>query len=427
MKNYLIIGFDNHPESIAWNSLDKINIKDYDLMILNLENPELLDTNSNIFDKLRYDFIVMLNSSKTLVFTFNSIKSKKMEIGSLDYRQNTEILPLWDYFIEENPSHNIRILNEKYSKYFSLIKEIYWHINIPLHINESALEQFYENNNFKVSSMARSIAFDNCDRLVALEIFYSVYYNYEDYRTGSVITKRKDILRESGHLILLPCLKEEDQIEGINCLLTDIFDIKIFEEEPAWVSKLLIPGEKEMLEEMKDNSNQKLILEKKMEGLFKRKKKFSEIKKVLYATGEELENVIKKILANMGFKIEKKKISDEDIFIKTEDNNFVFEVKGVEKAFGIKGIRQLTQWTIDFEDKNINVKGIFIGNHYRKKPLSERLKPFEDNIIDFAKKNHFLLFTTEVLFNIYCKFLNKELDRSGFIEILKNNIGFYKI
>ena len=55
----------------------------------------------------------------------------------------------------------------------------------------------------------------------------------------------------------------------------------------------------------------------------------------------------------------------------------------------------------------------------------ERSKPFETNIIDFAKKDQFLLLTTDVLFNIYRKFLEKKLDLSDFIKILKNEVGIY--
>lgn len=428
MKNYLIVGFNNHPESTDWNSLNKINIKDYDLLILNLDNPSLLEKDLGNFGSLSYDFIKMLNASKTIVFIFNGIKSNRYEESYISYKHNTEVFPIFFNFIEENPSYIKNIADEKYKNYFNLVEKNIWYIELPLKIDTSLVSKFFEGQNFEVESFIDPIAFDNCRRLIALDVSYSVFYHTKSFSSsGRQLTGRKDYISKSGNLILLPSVKPEDQIKGINSLLIDVFKVVKVEEEPKWVKKLLVPGETELLEEIKKVTENKISLEKKLEKLNIESKKFFEIKKILYESGGELENKVKELLINMGIKFEKSKVSAEDLFVKTSKGNFVFEIKGVEGSFSIKGIEQLVRWVINLKDKNIEAKGIFIGNHFRKKPLEVRPNPFADNIVNYAKINQFLLLTTESLFYIYCEFKEKRISSIDFLKMLKNEIGVYKI
>lgn len=180
--------------------------------------------------------------------------------------------------------------------------------------------------------------------------------------------------------------KSRDYVKQLSTLLLNLLRLPQSTIVPKWVEEIKILDDIKIEEEIFD-------IEEKIEDLKKQKAEKidnlmqnSEYKKVLYTSGEELVQVVKKMLSEM-LNVEINIINDidekkEDLSFVLDDKNILVEVKGVNTPIKRQYVSQAQNHIeddavikgIDDDDINKYYKALLIVNPYIKDPVKDRVK-----------------------------------------------------
>lgn len=219
-------------------------------------------------------------------------------------------------------------------------------------------------------------------------VFLPRPYEVEEYQDNEVgQKKRKELLKK---------LMELDEKLTITNEKTEL---------PSWVKDIELFDERKYREKNEniDKRIQNLSLQKA-----KNIKKLEEIetyKYLLTETGINLENIVKKILCELGFELEESEINRTDIIGKYKGIPVVFEIKGVTKSASERNAAQLEKWISDYHvNTGVKPKGVLLVNAFREKPIVERTElVFPKQMLDYSiSREHCLISTTQFL----CMFIN---------------------
>ena len=201
-------------------------------------------------------------------------------------------------------------------------------------------------------------------------------------------------------------------------------------EIPKWIKDVNFFDDAKIKEEIKKNEEKIFKYQNSNKEIELKLDSNNRLKSILYTTGDELVEVVMKILDELleydsSSFVDKKK---EDFLIKKETITFVGEIKGISSAVANKNVSQLDVHVQDYIDKitieNIkeNVKGLLIINHQRDKELEYR-NEIHQNQINLAKRNGSLIVETNILLMIYEKFLLQELKTEDILKLFSEKIG----
>jgi hypothetical protein len=225
-----------------------------------------------------------------------------------------------------------------------------------------------------------------------------------------------------GKVILIPIPKidtgDSKKYSEFFRLLIDLSKEEIEEltekerEEPDWVEKYIVPEE--------------LKLRDKIRQLQKQYETLTEAHKLFYEMGKALTRTVNFVLSRMGFNSEIKE--DEgihDIEICESDCDFVVEVTSSEENWiNINKTRQLVDWCHRFEqEKGKKPKGVLIANPYCDYPATERDESFTPAALKHGEGENLCLMTTVQLYNIFCKFLEGEINKDKIKKLLLSTKG----
>lgn len=181
--------------------------------------------------------------------------------------------------------------------------------------------------------------------------------------------------------------------------------------KPRWVEKY--------------SFKEKIKLLNKIEEMRKRILHYELIERLLYGTGEPLEEAVKYALEYLEFKnVERPQEKDSyDISFTYGDKKYILEVEGTVKSGSKDKVNQLDGWIkkeLDMGEDPDRIVGVFVVNHFRDKDPVERGDPLTNHAKLFLKYHHFKFFTTKFLFDIIKKVeegsLSKENARKIIIE-----------
>ena len=136
----------------------------------------------------------------------------------------------------------------------------------------------------------------------------------------------------------------------------------------------------------------------------------------------------KEVLNEFGLKVEDGKQGREDLVFSFNDENFLLEVKGIEKSASKSNVRQLNGHLTEYKNEHeVEVKGILLVNAWRKLPIEEREtkeKPiFPDEIMTLVNLTGVVLMTTQQLFVAYCEYLEGKFNLDTFVKTSKSTSG----
>ncbi|MCS7365128.1 MAG: hypothetical protein NDF54_06820 [archaeon GB-1867-035] len=151
-----------------------------------------------------------------------------------------------------------------------------------------------------------------------------------------------------------------------------------------------------------------------------------EARRLLYAMHKPLSKTVYKILRGMDFNatyIEKKGV--HDIEINEENFKAIIEVTSAEKNWiDREAVRQVLDWASHFEKvKGLKPKPIIIANPYAKIPISERKEPYTLGAIQKAKEENVCLMTSYQLYQLFCKYIKKEIDKEHVKKLMRDTVG----
>lgn len=202
-------------------------------------------------------------------------------------------------------------------------------------------------------------------------------------------------------------------------------------ERPKWVNNIKILDDetiKNDIEQLEEEINKLKLQKSEKEVLLS---KNEEYKKVLYSSGDELVDVVEKILIDMlAIPIDDLDRKKQDLYFQLDGVNILTEIKGVNDPFQRENISQTKRHVVDYanemgiygEDINKLCKGLLIINPYRKQELKDKIEKefYSKEVIKDAKYENVCTLDTYTLLNYYSKWKNnnKSVDLKNII--LKN-------
>ena len=312
----------------------------------------------------------------------------------------------------------IHIKDDSFKQYLRDFKEWeYYFVSDSLAIKE--LEQYYAKR-WKVTSRLHNIATNNIGKPLAVE-FQPLFHRWSSDEEGQGWYEAPDAY--GGRLFLLPIIDPYDTKPLIESLL---HKIGLYTETPppAWTNSIEIPGEASLKEDVETRKQQLDIFVSEIKEKENSLSELQKYKQLLYETGENLQELVKKVFEQLGAGIEPSPVSDEFI-ISISGRKVLVEVKGNTKSITKGDLGQLiTDLGEYLKVAGEDIDGILIGNAWRLEPLEVRDthdKPiFSQAVIQIAMNRNIGLLSTTELFRAYCKVLE---DQTRKADILNGIIG----
>lgn len=266
---------------------------------------------------------------------------------------------------------------------------------------------------------------------------YLSYFNYESVFVeydGKIILEtpytHKVLAYYNNNAVFLPKLKSIPQ--NIKEFVTDLIKAakrvrKTLQiEQPEWAKSYFLPKEKTMQVEACKVESQILELSKTLQ----QKKEALELlewrKELFCGSGDSLENEIKKILSELGFKILHSDQNRDDITIDYNGKVAVVEIKGVNGSSGEGQATQLEKWaTMHYEKYQVHPKAILIVNSFKEKPLNERTDDtFPNQMLKYSTSREHCLISALQFLGLYYDALDSD-KKDAVIDTLFQTIGIY--
>lgn len=227
-------------------------------------------------------------------------------------------------------------------------------------------ESLFEESELSISinPLAKSVS--------GFPVAFSFYYYSNVSQKQKSVTKQ--IMIRTATTFFLPPTTSIPVIEGIKLILQNRYKLILESETPEWVNEYKLPEQLDVEYKIGEYEKEIKNLERNIEKLHEPLHQVSSFQKLLYETGKNLRNIVLDALENLGAKVDRTDISQDDgRFIDPFGRKATIEVKGVEKSVKRKDIRQLEDWMDTAKEKdNWESKGILIANTYIKFPLKER-------------------------------------------------------
>lgn len=219
-----------------------------------------------------------------------------------------------------------------------------------------------------------------------------------------------------------------ERMEQITTTYMNLLRITTIVQKPKWINNIRILNDNIIQDELNtlDEEIKKLKIAKLEKEMLLSSNE--EYKKVLYSSGDELVDVVEKILIEMlSIPIDDLDRKKQDLYFKLDGINILAEVKGVNDTFQRDNISQAKRHVTDFanengiygEDVNKTCKGLLIINPYRKQDLKEKLEKefYSKEVIKDAKFENICTLDTYTLLNYYSKWRNnnKSIDLKSII------------
>ncbi len=457
-KNILIIGtyFDDAVDSYSWSS-ELPNLSDYETIILDptriiynwlhLGRLKPISRNSYIIsDRNEQDDKIVSNIRlvkkkliemlyfKVDVYAFYSPTLRVdyvAEIGnyasSPGRREAVELFKSndWCPISLETYSEKGKIIHIKDDSLKQYLKDFkgweYYFVSDSLKFDD--LEQYYPESG-KVRGNLQEIATNNVDKPIAVKF-------YPSFHAWSAKEKRWQGGAHTigGNLFLLPIIDPHNTKPHIESLLGKI---GLYEETPppAWVNSIEMPDETSLKQDLETTKQKLGVLESEKEKKENSLAKLREYKRLLFETGEPLQNLVQKTFKELGAVIEPSPVSDEFIII-INGRKVLVEVKGNTKSIAKGDLGQLiTDMGEYLKVVGEDIDGILVGNAWRLEPLEKRNthdKPiFSQAVEKIAENRNIGLLSTTEWFKAYCAVLEDPTRKDSILNRIVDSNGVIK-
>ncbi|QEC41558.1 hypothetical protein [Pseudobacter ginsenosidimutans] len=221
-------------------------------------------------------------------------------------------------------------------------------------------------------------------------------------------------------------LEKDFLSELFECIIKVRFDSKNF-KLPEWTETYFFPGEYEAKNKIEQLNSQIEILQNELAKSEVDIQAIREKKKLITASGNELEKKVEEIFKELGFEILQAERNRDDLIVRYGTDIAVVEIKGLTNSAGEKNAAQLEKWRATYlENKGVDPKGILLVNTYRDVPLIERNQPdFPDQMLRYAIGREHCLITTTQLLALYFETLRNPASKEQIVKSLFDTVGRY--
>jgi len=446
MSNILVIGTyrSEHVDSFDW--WQKLpNLSDYDIVILdtsrithfwliagrlgNWKGGGRVVSDVNEQDKAIRSNLALINRKileilefdVTIYVLYEPPISVNYGLGKIFYTDDWCPISIKPY---PEKGKTIIVKDNSYEEYFRDFEgwEYYF---VSDSIDMGKLKTYYESK-YKVVELLEPIATNKVEKPLAIELGFH-FFNWEDEKRDSInYTSRKT----GGTLTLLPITGTYETLALIEILLQRTKEVKET-PRPTWVNKIEIPGEASVKAEIVKENKKLEEQTRKVKELGDSLAEIEKYKRLLYATGLELQEICKLTLEKIGAKTKPSPVTDE-FMIEVNGKEALVEVKGNTKSITKDDLAQLIA-DLAQQIKAANspgiIKGILIGNAWRGLSLDERDNKdvFTRHVVDYAEAQNIGLLSTVELFNAYCKIIGRPECRPEILDKIINSKGIIRL
>lgn len=197
---------------------------------------------------------------------------------------------------------------------------------------------------------------------------------------------------------------------------------------PEWVNNIYILDEKARLKKQSTIENKIAKLQEELENENAAILAVQKYKLLLTSSGSALEEIVKQVLAELGFTLLEAEKGRSDIVAKYGENAIVAEVKGVTKSAAEKHAAQLEKWVSQYiEENEVSPKGVLIVNGFCDIPLNERLEDvFPQQMLKYSVARGHVLLTSTQLLCLYIEVCNNPTCKEERIAELLSCVGKYE-
>lgn len=217
------------------------------------------------------------------------------------------------------------------------------------------------------------------------------------------------------HDLVLPNISGHFLLNGLYELLDLVLEMEDARVSvPDWIELISILDDDYLKEEKSKIINDIKIKTKKLSDIDKSIQINNDYKKILYSSGNELVDMVSKILIEMlNVSIDDVDIKKQDLYFKLDEINILVEVKGVNHSFQRGNIGQAKRHVIDYayandiygEDIKKYCKGVLIINPYSLHELKDKISKdfYSPEVISDAQYENICTLDTLTLLNLFSK------------------------
>jgi len=459
-RKIMLIGATGYNQSddeiridcFEWREIQKIkNIKDYDVLILNLLK---LDT-EEVRKRIKWEYFIsilnfeitrdiILNNGMIIVIgdpRFTIIDETVRNDGGSKQIITNKIVDFLDWsglvFYWDNRSGTTTIIkcdyeHKEFLEYLKYLKDWKYSLStveISKEIKESFNNiEYNKKNNFEISIKKNKLCKNRYNNSLAFELRYQMLKNIHTY-----YDVRKEFMYSYGPIIFLPKISL-DEDETLLLVLKDIFGIEMKLPEPEWLEQYPAPGQAEIDTIIKEIETKSKKLLNQLEEEQLKRENVRRCLKLLYEIKRPLESIVREMLEVLGAQVEKPKENNKEdgwIKINIDGKKYegVLEIKSTKsKQFGEEGRKQLLDWiNRGIQLRKKKYKGIFIGNNAIDIPPNNRPNAFSDGWVESAKLSEICAIKSEDLYKIYLINSQKKINLNLFWEELFNTNGIFNM
>jgi hypothetical protein len=218
-------------------------------------------------------------------------------------------------------------------------------------------------------------------------------------------------------LPVLPDLTHEQQATAVISGMIDQ-DLSDKAEAPEWAAQLHVPGVAEIDERLVLLRGQIAAAQSSIAELTATRSKLTEYRALAYATGDELEEIVRRVARHLGADVTGAVYTDEDAVMKWRDAECIVEVKGLTGDLGLDPVRQLMDWNLRAETiAGRRFKSVlFVNTHRLKGPADRPPVKYPANVAQRAAELGISVVNTAELFQVLAKVLAREVTGADVLD-----------
>ena len=169
---------------------------------------------------------------------------------------------------------------------------------------------------------------------------------------------------------------------------------------PEWAADIFILNEQEELDKKAEIEDELVALQEALDSQISLIEKLQKYKLLITSSGNQLEEIVKQVLVELGFVLFDSEKGRSDIVAQYGDAYVVAEIKGVTKSAAEKHAAQLEKWVSQYiEEHDVCPKALLIVNGFCDTPIHDRTEDvFPHQMLKYCDaRGHALITTTQLL------------------------------
>lgn len=427
-KRILVIGSApiHGVKCCNWDEERFPTIPDYDVAILNMRS---------LGDSAKEGAYDLLSFRELASNIKRSLASKGEIIVIVKYDVYVKLIPphgsvltitfiewLFEYLsVESESTETFRKTCDMFGKYIQNLEKLSSH-TVKFCINQTSLPKHARVINLAETREGKSLAltvvqYNTTERMVR--------------QVGGIKTSIGAPGTIIGQVVFLPELPNLSEEENIRFVLEDIGWIPN-SEIPTWAKDIGTERINSCKKQILEIQNQLQMLNQDLTQVSFELERLHSYKRMLVASGTELEMIFRKCLEDLGGEVVPSKYSQEEYILKHNNAEYLVEAKGNGKSVSLTDMRQLIDYLLQVEaDTGVKGKGILFGNAWRSIPVSERDtndKPyFPQNVVERAIREDISLVSSWDFFQAFMLFSDGKIKGSLVLDAVTTPKGLKRL